>query len=221
MILDTKETTVAYRCPHCGQTTVSVVGVFALTGDLIRLKCGCKKSELQISYTSDRKIRITTPCLVCQKPHTFVLGAGTFFADRVLTYSCPMTGLELCFIGKKDEVLAAASEADRHLLELMDEAGLENLDEIKSPESEDDREDIYFITDVVRFLISELQEDHAIHCRCANPDDQDIQFRFTTDEDGNQIVHIFCKTCGAGVGFPIVSAGEANRFLTTDELNLQ
>ena len=202
MILDSRETTVAYRCPHCGQTTVSVVGVFALSGDLIRLKCGCKKSELQISYTSDRKIRITTPCLVCQKPHTFVLGAGTFFADRVLTYSCPMTGLELCFIGKKDEVLAAASEADRHLLELMDEAGLENLDEIKSPESEDDREDIYFITD-------------------ANPDDQDIQFRLTTDEDGNQIVHIFCKTCGAGVGFPIVSAGEANRFLTTDELNLQ
>ena len=147
MILDSRETTVAYRCPHCGQTTVSVVGVFALSGDLIRLKCGCKKSELQISYTSDRKIRITTPCLVCQKPHTFVLGAGTFFADRVLTYSCPMTGLELCFIGKKDEVLAAASEADRHLLELMDEAGLENLDEIKSPESEDDREDIYFITD--------------------------------------------------------------------------
>ena len=82
MILDSRETTVAYRCPHCGQTTVSVVGVFALSGDLIRLKCGCKKSELQISYTSDRKIRITTPCLVCRKPHTFVLGAGTFREPR-------------------------------------------------------------------------------------------------------------------------------------------
>lgn len=222
MMLDQKETTVAYRCPHCGKTTLSVVGIFSLTGDLIRLKCGCGESELCLSYTAERKIRITVPCLVCSYPHTFVLGSSAFFSDRVMTYSCPMTGIELCFIGKKEDVIAASDQADRRLAEMMEEAGLSDLNAIKEPErdeSDGDGEDLYFISDVIRFLLCELQEENAVDCHCEEKSMQDLQFRFIT-ENGEQKVEVYCAACGASAVFPVNSANEAGVLLNVDTLKL-
>ena len=53
MILDKKETTIAYRCPECGASVVGMVGIFTLSADMIRLKCPCGKSELEFLYTKD------------------------------------------------------------------------------------------------------------------------------------------------------------------------
>ena len=58
MVLDKKETTVAYRCPQCGSWVASIVGVFSLTADMLRLKCPCGESELTIVNTNDKKIRL-------------------------------------------------------------------------------------------------------------------------------------------------------------------
>ena len=41
MILNPKETTIAYRCPGCGQGVKSIVGVFSLTGDKMKGARGC------------------------------------------------------------------------------------------------------------------------------------------------------------------------------------
>ena len=65
MVLNQKETTVAYRCPECGASVMSMVGVFTLTADMIRLKCPCGGSELEIVYTRDKKVRLNVPCFLC------------------------------------------------------------------------------------------------------------------------------------------------------------
>ena len=70
MILEPKQTTVAYRCPHCGAGVMSLVGVFALSAEMLKLKCSCGESEMTIVKTSDGKIRFTVPCLLCPNPHT-------------------------------------------------------------------------------------------------------------------------------------------------------
>ena len=44
MVLKPKESIVSYRCPKCGTTVMSMVGTFALSGDLIKLKCSCGES---------------------------------------------------------------------------------------------------------------------------------------------------------------------------------
>ena len=54
MVLTPKETTVAYRCPECGALVMSMVGVFTLTADMMRLKCPCEGSALEIIYTKDK-----------------------------------------------------------------------------------------------------------------------------------------------------------------------
>ena len=55
MILQPKDTTIAYRCPECGTTVMSVVGALALSGDIIKLKCDCGGSELLLENTDEAK----------------------------------------------------------------------------------------------------------------------------------------------------------------------
>jgi len=63
MVLNPKETTLAYRCPHCGAGVMSIVGLFTLTADMLKLKCDCGKSELTVVY-SDGKVRLTEKAFV-------------------------------------------------------------------------------------------------------------------------------------------------------------
>jgi len=131
MLTKPKETVIAYRCPKCGSSIISLVGVFSLSGDMMRLKCSCGQSELQMVKTNDGKLRLNLPCLVCTKPHNYTLSISTFFgSDRVFTIPCALTGLDLCFIGKKDDVLAALDEANNELVRMMQDAGLEDLEDI-------------------------------------------------------------------------------------------
>jgi hypothetical protein len=107
MVLKNTESTIAYRCPHCGSGILAMVGVFALSGDMIKLKCDCGHSELLIQKCGDGKIRLTVPCMFCPKPHQYVLSHAAFFDQSIYSIPCGMTGVDICFIGHKDEVLEA------------------------------------------------------------------------------------------------------------------
>ena len=113
MVLKNTESTIAYRCPHCGSGILAMVGVFALSGDMIKLKCDCGHSELLIQKCGDGKIRLTVPCMFCPKPHQYVLSHAAFFDQSIYTIPCGMTGLDICFIGHKDDVLSALEERFR------------------------------------------------------------------------------------------------------------
>ena len=58
MILEPKKTTVAYRCPECGAGVLSIVGMFSLSANRLKLKCDCGKSELDVVLQDD-KVRLT------------------------------------------------------------------------------------------------------------------------------------------------------------------
>ena len=57
MVLNTKQTTVAYRCPHCGAGVMSAVSPFALRGNMVRLKCTCGQSVMEIEPAGAGKVR--------------------------------------------------------------------------------------------------------------------------------------------------------------------
>ena len=85
MVLQQKQTTVAYRCPECGAIVLSLVGIFALTADMIRLKCPCGQSELEILYTKDKKVRLTVPCFACPTSHSYLISSSLFFEKELFT----------------------------------------------------------------------------------------------------------------------------------------
>ena len=226
MILTSKDTTIAYRCPNCGKNVVGMVGLFSLSGDMIKLKCACGKSELIITRTSDGKLRLSVPCLLCPNPHNYVIGTNVFFDKGVFTLDCTYSDISICFIGTQEEVSKALRESDEELGRLMDECGLDDYDELHKlnhSDHEDDPDiDDYMVSgdlavdDIVRFMLAELADEHLIKCRCKP--DETPEYDFTVKGSN---ARVFCKTCGAYKDFPMGSALCADAFLNIDDIELK
>ena len=135
MILNQKQTTLAYRCPHCGSAVTSLVGVFSLSADMIRMKCPCGESDLSVVYTKDKKVRLSVPCFLCPKPHTFTLSSQLFFETDLMAFPCPYSGMNIAFVGHSDKVAEAFAEADRDLQEILEEEQFSSLAENRQDRS--------------------------------------------------------------------------------------
>lgn len=213
MILNPKESIVSYRCPHCGTTVMSMIGTFALSGDLIKLKCSCGESELVISYTNDNKIRLTVPCLACENPHTFNISSPAFFQRELLELSCKSLGINICFIGNKDKVFEAIERSDRELEQMMGEYSIQDIGKMGvNPEGSISDAQVY---DLVRFMLCEMKDENAIICNCK---DGEGEYDFNISQSG---VEVFCTKCNAKKEFDMNSVQKAADFLNIDQLDLR
>lgn len=218
MKLSPQETTFAYRCPHCGATVFSLIGIFALSGDMLKLRCSCGKSETIMNYTSDKKIRITVPCIACPKPHYFTLGQNSFFAREsgVFRLPCPYTGIDIAFIGKKDDVSAAVEKSNDDLLALLKESGMQDLSQMRGEEEEDELlSENPLLDDVVFFTLKDLEAEGAIHCNC-----QDEVGEYTYRLHHGRVT-VECEKCGAMATLPMSGVNSADSFLSLDSLTLE
>jgi hypothetical protein len=215
MILDTKQSYLAYRCPHCGFTIYGLVGQFALSADMIKLKCQCGGAELVINYTADKKLRLSVPCLFCGQNHNYVVSQNVFFGQELFLLSCPYTNMDICFIGDKEHVDEAVEKSEEELNKLFEEMKVESLDDLHS--SEDVNPDQIIsdaqVYDIVRFLVKELEADDAIDCPCHSG-----KYEFNVTDEG---ICVFCPICGAEHIFPADSVSAAEEFLKCERLRLE
>lgn len=189
MALRPQDTTVAYRCPACGKSVVSVTGVFALTGDMIKLKCGCGESELLLKNEGFDKMRVTMPCLFCARPHNMVISKEVLTTHEIFSYACPNSGAEIFFSGSKGEVLKALEEADRDLAELIDDTELAEIYERNRGEEDEGLYNDEHIRDMILFVLGDICEEGMIECDCKQGGDFLVE-----NEIGK--VRIMCKRCG-------------------------
>jgi hypothetical protein len=223
MILKSKDTTVAYRCPYCGKCTTGIVGIFTLTGDMIKLKCACGHSELTVTYTSDGKIRLSVPCIFCPSPHNYVIGSGIFFDRGMISLDCTYSDIPICFIGTEEEVNQALEKSDRELAELLGNYGLDDYDKLhKLNRSDREPSDYDIITgdisvdDIVRFMLRELEDDKMIRCHCGEGQRPEYDFKII-----GSTARVYCKTCNAHKDYPMGSSLCADHFLNIDEITLE
>lgn len=211
MILDKKETTVSYRCPECGASVTSMVGIFALTADMLRLKCPCGGSELEIVYTKDKKIRLTVPCFICPKPHSYLISASMFFDREIFALPCSYSGIDLCFIGKQDRVADAMKQSEEELLELLGDTSFEALSQSRGerPELTDPQ-----VLEIVMYVIRDLADEGKVKCDCDDVGEYDIEIL-------DDHLTVTCKKCGCSVSVPTTSVVSATDFLGCDELILK
>ena len=224
MILKSKDTTIAYRCPYCGKCIKGIVGIFTLTGDVIKLKCDCGYSELTIEYTPDKKIRLLVPCIFCPTPHTYIIGNGIFFDREMLTLDCAYADFSICFIGSEEDIEKAIEESNRELSDLLSEGGLANYNKLhilnRSGRDIWDDDDDYIsgdisVEDIVRFMLRELEADGLIHCRCNEYQLPQYDFKIV-----GATARIYCKTCGSRRDYPLGSSLCVNAFLHLDKIDL-
>ncbi len=211
MVLDAKQTTVAYRCPHCGAGVMSAVGLFALSADMIKLKCDCKHSEMEIVYSKDGKVRLSVPCIICPKPHFFTVSSSLFFGKELFCLPCPYSNINICFMGETNHVKAELARTELELLDMLEKSGVDGFDVLHAEkELFSDPQ----ILDIVMFVIKDLDAEGKIHCRCQ--DEGDYQCEIT--EDG---VKIRCTKCGAERAIPTDNSLSAHAFLNCESLTLK
>ncbi len=211
MVLNKKETTVAYRCPECGSAVMSLVGIFTLTADMIRLKCPCGGSELEMVYTKDKKVRLNIPCFLCPTPHSNLISSTMFFEKELFAIPCSYSGVDICFIGKQENVQRALEESEKELAQMLGDVDFETLSKSRGENLElTDPQ----VLDIVLYVIRELAEEGKISCNCEQDGEYDVQIY-------NEHVSVVCKECGAKVDIPTDSVIAANDFLASDRLVLK
>ncbi len=213
MVLENKQTTVAYRCPSCGAGIMSAVGLFNLNADMVKLKCTCGESEMTVVYGKDGRVRFTVPCMLCPKPHSFTVNSSVFWSKELFVLPCPYSDINICMMGNSEYVKAELARSELELLDLLEKNGLDSFDALRS-ENEEMFTDPQ-IREIVMYVIRELDEEGKINCRCQGSGEREYEV-----EIANEGITVSCKVCGASKFLPTTSLIEANEFLNADSLDL-
>lgn len=211
MILEPKKTTLAYRCPACGCVTTSIVGAFSLSGNMFKLKCSCGGSFITIEKGGDDSMHLTVPCITCPKPHYYSLSSSLFFGTDIFLLPCPISGIDLCFVGKEGKVSDAIVKSNEEIATML---GDYTIDQIKSTEAENLLDPQVY--EILKYVVTELNDEGNIHCHCANGEGE---YDCSILPDG---VSIKCKNCGAIKNIEITGTIAAQEFLNnTNEITLE
>lgn len=212
MVVQPRQTTLAYRCPVCGGGVMSVVDVFSLSADMVKLKCDCGESEMTVVRGSDNKVHFTVPCMICAKPHYYTLSSNTFFNKDIFLLPCSLSGLDVAMMGDTERVKAELARGELELLDLLAENGLKDLDKLKSEEVLTDPQ----VKEIVLYVIKELDEEGKIVCRCEGEGEREYDIEFLP-----RSMLVSCRGCGAKKEIPTESLIDAHEFLNVDSLTLE
>ena len=216
MVLNPKQTTVAYRCPHCGAGVMSIVDPFTLNADMVKLKCDCKKSEMWVVYSNDGKVRLTVPCIFCPKPHSFVVNSSVFFGKDLFVLPCPYSDINIAMMGETNNVKAELARTELELLDMLEKSGLESFADIRAEDEQDEFLGDPQIFDIIMFVINDLNAEGKIYCNCKDEGEGDFEVEVL--DDG---IKVSCKKCGASRIIPTDGLLAANAFLNADSLYLE
>ncbi len=210
-----KQRNIAYRCPDCGNAVVGLVGKFALSANMIRLKCSCGSDHtLDISITKGDKIRLSVPCLFCRQNHSYIVGESLFFEKDRFLLNCPYAGMDIAFIGDEDNVNSDISRTADELNTLLKNLEADELSDIQPQDmSEDEILPDPAVYDTLRFVVMDLFANGKLHCPCGEGP-YDLRFIDTG-------IQVFCDKCGAVHDFQVTSPTIAEEFLQLDELTLK
>ena len=215
MVIENSSTNIAYRCPACGTLTVGFVGRFALSADMVRLRCHCGKSAADIKIGNDGKLRLSVPCIFCNQNHTYTVSQSIFFGRDLFLLNCPYSNMDICFIGRMEKIEKEAERTGTELERLMTDLGAEEIGDMQPQElAPSDILPDAQVYDIVRFTLRELEEEGNIDCPCHAGNGYDIRYT-----DGG--VQIFCPHCGASHDIKAMTESQAEDFATVDRITLK
>ena len=206
---------IAYRCPDCGSAVVGLVGRFALSANMLRLKCSCgSEHTLDISISGGEKIRLSVPCLFCRQNHSFVVSESLFFDKDRFLLNCPYSGMDIAFIGDEEAVNEEINRTGAELETLLKNLEAEELSDIQ-PQDMNEAEILPdpAVYDTLRFVLMDLRDEGKVKCPCGEGP-YDIRFTDTG-------VQAWCDNCGATHDFKVTSPTIAEEYLSLDELILK
>ena len=213
MVLNNIQTHIAYRCHRCGTAIYGFIGKFALKAGMVRLKCNDCDSALDVTVSSDGKLRLSVPCLFCGKNHHYTVSESIFFGRELFLLNCPYSNMDIAFIGEKERIDGEVIRTRNELTQLFADLEISDPREIQ-PEDLDDNDVLPdpAVYDALRFLVKELEADEKIDCPCHNGS---YELRFCPEG-----VQVYCERCGAVYTFDTRAEHSYEDYLNLDSITL-
>lgn len=170
-------TVLALRCPNCGKLHLHGISLFAFKDrQKLCFDCECAENTVIISTSKYRNFVLKIECSMCESEHTHVFKYNELFSQKVSPLICLETGLEMGFIGPKDQVVAALNNLERTITNLEEEFNWGVFS--------DNRE---IMIQVLEYM-NRLSEEGSLRCKCGNKD-------IDVDLLPNRL-EIVCNECG-------------------------
>nr|MBE6545238.1 hypothetical protein [Oscillospiraceae bacterium] len=205
---------ITYRCPECGIATVGIFEGVTKVSDLLRLRCECSGSSLDIKREKEEKLRLSVPCLYCKSSHGYLISSDIAKRERATTLSCPFSGMDIAFIGSEAELGVELERTADELNSLMKALEAEELSDIQ-PQDMTEAELLPdpAVYDTLRFVLKDLEAEGGVKCPCG---DGSYDLRFI--EGG---IQAYCEKCGASYNFRATTPTLAEEYLNIDGIELR
>lgn len=123
MILSTY-TTIALRCPICGKMDFYALSRFSMTGNSkAEITCECGTNLLTVGRNNGKSYWLKVECSMCEDNHKYTFNVKELWSNSVSTLICEETGVEIGFIGPRDEVRRNVQNMDKSVQEMAQELG--------------------------------------------------------------------------------------------------
>ena len=213
----TKRRQIAFRCPDCGTATVGFIGGLASVTDMLRLKCGCGESALELKRENSGKIKLSAPCVYCRSTHGFVLSAEVVKGDSPVSLTCPYSGMAITFLGDEGEISSSLEKSAEELSRVLASFEAKELSDIQPIDDDGELFQDPGAFDSINFLVRDLESEDKIYCHCNKKGERgEYSLRFT--DDGIRVV---CDRCAAYTDLYLKSQAAAEEYLSLDELTLK
>lgn len=93
---------IAVKCSECGKYNVVDLNMFKLKIPT-SLRCDCGHRMLKARINASHLI-LEVDCIACEKQHNFRFKLKDIMEKSMNIISCPVTGMEIAFLGKNDNV---------------------------------------------------------------------------------------------------------------------
>lgn len=207
MKIKSLNTTVAYRCPECGDLVFGKAGLFTLSGDMLKLKCGCEHgSELILKRDRSGLTEAQALCPLCGEKHAWSFREDAEFSSPAISCSCPVSNMNVLYVGEQNAISEIAETDGRMMMEVLEENGFATLAEFLAArrvqrENAAKRPDTgkyspEELASMISSVLSELQEDGMILCDCGEGEQE---LTLSLENDG---LHIDCLSCGRHTVLP-------------------
>lgn len=187
MLVDLKRI-VAYICPLCSNISSKSLSIFRFSGnDKVHLMCpthGCHETCVYISQRGN-KYKLDIECPLCGETHSYTISKDSFWNKPIITYKCPVAGIDIFFAGEHHEVERILDENSELYSDVMDDF---------------DDDDLSFnLLYAMIEKIHSLKDANNVSCMCGC---EDTEMNIIS---GN--IMLTCKNCGKS---KLIEATEEN-----------
>lgn len=177
-MLITTGTILALRCPKCGKMNLYSLSRFQCgKRGSVNFFCDCGNDLIKVSRKRRDLYCLQVACLMCEKKHFLNVRGNILWNNKALPINCESTGVELGYMGIKEEVLQMIQQEELAFREMAGE--FEDKDYFLNSEI------MYQVLDSLR----KMSEKGQISCSCGG---RSLEITVFADR-----VQISCTACQA------------------------